>query len=388
MIRKSSGRGNGGTLPRFLLLLTFFLASGLLAGAEELRLTFLGDFIPHGALEELDRRAFADLAPYLRTDDLTFLNLETPLHPGRPPEGYPNFNAHPSFLIAALDGGVEVVSAANNHSLDQGVEGVDRTREVLREIRRDRKTFYHSGLRGWNGDAPEPAVMEVEGYRIGYLSVTQFLNNWPPGDPERMLNLVDRRNRERFLASLRPEQYDFFILAYHGNALEEYKQEPEPAKLRFFRELAELGVDLIWGHHPHVPQPPIWVDRGAERSLILPSTGNFLTGQGALLDQEEPDARGEHAPRNDGYLFRITVAPAPASSRLRITGLDLIPFTNAPAQIPGGRKATTFDRAAAEAPSDRWRSYYRARERILRDRAASYLRHASEADSPVVEATP
>ncbi len=359
----------------YLLLI---LASFQLPAQEELHLTFLGDFIPHGTLQGVDRRAFQDLERFLLGDDLTFLNLETPIHPGAPPEGFPDFNAHPRFLLAAVEGGVEVVSVANNHILDQGIEGVEQTRGVLFDMEREQESFYHSGLKGWEEGALKPTVLEIDGYRIGYLSVTQFLNHWPSGDPQDILNLVDGRNRHRFLEALRPKEYDFFILAYHGNAMEEYEPRPSAEKLRFFHTLAEIGVDLIWGHHPHVPQPPTWVNRGAESSLILPSVGNFLTGQGALLDAGNPDPLGPYAPRNDGYLFRVTLAPTPGSSRLRITGLDLIPFTNAPAEIPGGQKVTTFDRAAAEAPSEAWRQFYRARERILRDSAATWLRNLPE----------
>lgn len=175
------------------------------------------------------------------------------------------------------------------------------------------------------------------------------------------------------MEDLRPEAYDFFILAYHGDALEEYESYPLERKQRFLTSLARAGVDLIWGHHPHVPQPPASIDRGEERSLVLPSTGNFLTGQGLLLHPEQPDPESRHAATNDGYLYRVTLAPARESRSLEITGLELIPLTNASSSLPGGRKVTTFRRAVEEAPSAAWREYYRERERILQEQAAAWL---------------
>ena len=294
MIRSLSGRGN-----RPVAVLLFLLCFSIpIASEEPILLSFLGDLIPHGSLHRIEEGAFADLAPYLREDDLTFANLETPLHTGRPPSGFPSFNAPPSFAEAAVKGGVEVFGLANNHTLDQGPEGVAETAGAFRRLARKHPALRWSGLEGWGAGMPEPEVLLVRGHRIGFLSVTQFLNAWPE-EPYDMVNLLDGSNLDRFLQRL-PEltgSVDFFVLGYHGNALEEYRLKPAPEKERLMAELIEAGVDLVWGHHPHVPQTPRIV-------------------------------RG-----------------------------------------PGGRKVTTFPRAVAEAWSERWSSFYRQRERILRHAA-------------------
>ena len=52
-------------------------------------------------------------------DDLTIGNLETPICDDRPMEGFPNFNAKASLADAIVKSGIEVLSFANNHTLDQ-----------------------------------------------------------------------------------------------------------------------------------------------------------------------------------------------------------------------------------------------------------------------------
>lgn len=46
------------------------------------------------------------------------------------------------------------------------------------------------------------------------------------------------------------------------------------------RFAAENGADIILGHHPHVLQPPAWIERAdGRKSFVFYSLGNFLSGQ-------------------------------------------------------------------------------------------------------------
>lgn len=226
-------------------------------------LSFLGDLIPHGSLHRIDDLAFADLAAYLLEDDLTFANLESPLHPGRAPSGFPSFNAPPSFAEAAVKGGVDLFALANNHILDQGSEGMAETEGALRRLAREHPQLRWSGLEGWAEGIPQPERLLLKGYRIGFLSVTQFLNSW----------------------------------------------------------------------------------------------------------SEEPDPASSAAWTNDGYIYRVHLQANRETGELTYRTLELVPVTTAPSKAPGGRKVTTFPRAIAEAESERWASFYRRREEILREAA-------------------
>ena len=84
---------------------------------SRLRLTFGGDIMAH--IENF-RMAdysmiYADIEEIIKNDDLSFANLETPVHGGRPYESYPTFNVQPPYAQAAIDAGFDVFSLAFFH---------------------------------------------------------------------------------------------------------------------------------------------------------------------------------------------------------------------------------------------------------------------------------
>jgi poly-gamma-glutamate capsule biosynthesis protein CapA/YwtB (metallophosphatase superfamily) len=72
---------------------------------------------------------------------------------------------------------------------------------------------------------------------------------------------------------------DLLIVSLHWGV--EYAGEPTPLQRDQAGQLANAGVDVLWGHHPHVLQPAEWVDSedGSHRMLALYSLGNLLTDQ-------------------------------------------------------------------------------------------------------------
>jgi poly-gamma-glutamate synthesis protein (capsule biosynthesis protein) len=83
-------------------------------------LTFAGDIMAHTVNFMMDdyRRIYEDLRPVLTADDLSFGNLETPVADSLPMSTFPSFNVHSAYLRAAVDGGFDVFSLANNHAND------------------------------------------------------------------------------------------------------------------------------------------------------------------------------------------------------------------------------------------------------------------------------
>ena len=72
---------------------------------------------------------------------------------------------------------------------------------------------------------------------------------------------------------------DLLIVSLHWGV--EYAGEPTPLQREQGQQLANAGVDVLWGHHPHVLQPAEWVEAedGSHRMLALYSLGNLLTDQ-------------------------------------------------------------------------------------------------------------
>lgn len=80
------------------------------------------------------RGFFTNVKPILKEADWCWANLETPLLGGEKVyTGYPMFNAPPELADALKDAGFNIVTAANNHTLDRRERGALRTREVLKD---------------------------------------------------------------------------------------------------------------------------------------------------------------------------------------------------------------------------------------------------------------
>ncbi len=266
----------------------------------DLLLSFTGDMMAHIINYSMPDYSmiYRDIEKIMLNDSLTFCNVEFPVNRDIPQASYPVFNIHPEYVKAAIDAGVDVLSLANNHSGDQGTGGLKSTvgsmEAITWEYRRDydRKVYY-SGAKSNPQTEFSPVTIYKNGWKIGYLAVTQFSNVIP--EPGHML-LVDFRNREQsdeFISWIGKQtgNYDLFILGYHGGV--EYYTEPVKRKTEFFHELAAAGVDVIWGHHPHVVQPVEIFryddDSGTNSSLIMNSLGNFISGQGRIADPDLPE---------------------------------------------------------------------------------------------------
>lgn len=122
-------------------------------------------------LQEGTDAPLADVRDLLREADLTIANLESPLAEGGTPETRKAwaFVAPPSFVDVLTDGGVDVVSLANNHILDYGVSAMESTQEIL-----DEAGIVHVGVGQNIDEARAPRTVEVEGLRLGFLSYLEM----------------------------------------------------------------------------------------------------------------------------------------------------------------------------------------------------------------------
>ncbi|MFP4534672.1 MAG: CapA family protein [Spirochaetaceae bacterium] len=150
------------------------------------------------------------------------------------------------------------LSAACNHSLDFGAEGVRSTAEALR----GRGIAFH-GINGSAEEAQTAQLLVRRGITVALLSHTFGLNGWKaPADRPWIVNRtrlnypldrVDLSGMERQIAHARREGADFVIAQLHWGM--EFEHYPRPQQIEVAHALAEKGVDAIFGHHPHVLQP-------------------------------------------------------------------------------------------------------------------------------------
>jgi len=368
------GRARFCAVRLLFLLLAFGVPAFTIAaqpgGSNHLLLTFLGDIMAHTVNFRAPDYAAAYLPVrwLLERDTLTFANLESPVVPDRACSSYPSFNVGPDYLRAALEAGIEVFSLANNHAYDQGPEGIVSTLESVRAVgRASFRRIYCSGTRADPAEPFRPVEIAVDGARIGFLAVTQNLNLPEPQGYVLRVDYQIEAEVEAFFELLRPltAPYDLFVLSYHGGR--EYARQPEAARRRFFHRLLETGVDIVYGHHPHVPQEYELVERAEGRGLILYSAGNFISGMTWRLGPDEPDA--ERAWTGDSLAWVVSVS-FPAGER-SVERVWPVPITNV--RDPRGfMVVSTFPGLALQGLSDSWASFYRERSRQLQELLRSW----------------
>jgi poly-gamma-glutamate synthesis protein (capsule biosynthesis protein) len=225
------------------------------------RIAFLGDTLLGGeaqqTLEQLGYGyAFEGIAPLLSHSNLVVANLEGPVTHLDQPAGKLDtgrkrywYRAIPDSLKAMSEAGVGVVSLANNHVLDFGVEGLANTFDAL-----DAAGIAHCGA-GLNAEqARRPAIVRVGGCRIGFLSVMQrydmYVRERLYASPVRPGPMRMRSHRLREdVAELRQHVDLVVVLAHWGRNY----RPVSGRQRRLAAVLVEAGADLVIGHHPHVP---------------------------------------------------------------------------------------------------------------------------------------
>ena len=363
------------------LLVFLFLQFTLAAQTDEpgepgrLVLSFTGDLMAHSINYKMDdyEKIYHHVASVFQNDDLSFTNAEFPMDPGKPMASFPNFNIHPVYLEAFVNAGLDVFSMANNHMGDIGENSMIASFHAARELVEKteatlHRKLYFSGLSDTPSDDYSITEIEKNGWKIGFLAVSQKSNN--PADP-RLLYQIDylkQEQREPFLTwiSEKSADYDLFILSYHGGV--EYNFIPGNGKRDFFRSLIGAGVDIVWAHHPHVLQEVEIVDledRG--QGLILYSLGNFLSGQGRIIDEVLPEEEWSYT--GDSAIIQVIIDPetskaAPRAMVPQISEVHPIPTAN---YINPNREVIIYPLAELVVhplPSP-WDDFYRERNRIM-----------------------
>jgi len=329
-------------------------------------LSFAGDIMAHDVnyLNPAYEEIYRGVGSLLKHDLLSFGNLEFPVDASKPLQNYPRFNVHPSYVDAEVEAGFQIFSAANNHSSDQGPESILATADYLDSLR-SRTGAQWSGLRRHADDPMLPELIEAEGMRIGFLAITAFLNLDEGSSLVNRVNYHNPERRESFLEYIREirKLYDLFILSVHGGV--EYARLPDKDKHAFFHELIEAGVDIVWGHHPHVLQPwEMTARKDGRRALIINSAGNFISGQTWHMRPEE--VHTEIPFRGEGAVYRVNLVRSPEKGA-SIRGVTAVPVISYRDPGRGMVLASYTELITDEKMDPRWRQFYRLREKPLQE---------------------
>lgn len=262
--------------------------------------------------------------------DLRIVNLETPIVPERPVPTYTyetlHYNAPPEYLEALEGPGVSLVSLCNNHALDQGLEGLARTREVV--ARRGMVPLGGPSRGDELARVDVPAGAGAPPLSLEATAVTYGINHasgpGPGGVPVSRIGGA-RADGARWAPRWPTASADLRVLVPHWGY--EYEYFTTEAQRQDALELVRGGCDLVVGSSPHVLQPielvsidgadpdcPLQVVRGGPPrfGLIAWSLGNLATIMptlacrvGALVEVD--------------FLVREGLAPSPSAVRIHPT---------------------------------------------------------------------
>lgn len=270
---------------------------------------------------------FSDIKDFLNQSDFVVGNLETPITINNNElkcQQY-RFTSPIEFAKAVKNAGFNLVTTANNHCLDNGIEGIKKTIDSLNKIKLENTGISY-------GDE-ELKLHNINGIKIAILSYTygtnafsnnvylnnsdknikvnlfqkQELSNWWIRNLYLSSNLIiriirkifkllglfqlnkfvyerkesSRRQRQEIINKIKTYKEsgaDCIVMCMHEGG--QYNKEPIKRTKKTVKFLMKNGVDLIIGNHEHVIQPMKY----EEDKLISYSLGNFISTTGVIKE--------------------------------------------------------------------------------------------------------
>ena len=274
-------------MKKYLLIILslFYVYSFYGQEKQKVSLLFAGDAMQHKSQLDAARvkgggydysKYFNQIKDQIDSADISIVNFETTL-PGKAYTGYPNFGSPDEFAYALKDAGFDVFLTANNHCLDKGKKGVERTIMML-----DSMQVKHLGtyVNEEKKNVLYPMMIVKNDIRIGMLNYTYDTNGIPIQAPN-IVNLIDKKQIVSDIDMLKRMQPDIIVANMHWG--EEYKLKPSTEQKALADLLIKNGVRLIIGSHPHVVQPiDIRQNGDSIENIIVYSLGNFISGMKAV----------------------------------------------------------------------------------------------------------
>lgn len=237
---------------------------------------------------------FSYISPVIKSYDYFVANLE--MSCGGSEKGYstyPLFNIPDTIVDAAKKAGIDCLLTSNNHCYDSSEAGVLRTQEVIK----------NSGL-DYTGTITEAGqdnylVKEVNGIKFGFVCYTYetdsetgtAINGIKITDTAAsLINTFHYATLDKFytklgaqLDAMKAKGADVLVVYMHWG--EEYQLAQNSHQTKISQKLADMGVDVIVGGHPHVVQPVdlITSTDGLHKTVCVYSLGNFISNQRRAL---------------------------------------------------------------------------------------------------------
>lgn len=256
---------------------------------QSVKMIFAGDIMLDRGVESMVNKygggdwkfPFLKVADRLKTADVVFGNLEGPVSD----KGYKagsiySFRADPKAIEGLKYAGFNVMSCANNHMLDY-------TRAALEDtlVRMKEAGILCVGAGINEAEALSPKFLEIKSNKIAFLGYADFgIKPWLAGPQLSGLAEPTETNLKKGIEEANKAGANLVVVSFHFG--DEYQDAPNDRQKELARKAADIGADLVIGHHPHVVEP---VER-YERS----------SGGSALDEMFKPENMFNYSFRSDG----------------------------------------------------------------------------------------
>lgn len=265
-----------------------------------LQLGFVGDIMAHmtqvnAQLQQDGSYDFNEnyvwVKPLFEANDLMIGNLETTFAGAEIGySAYPRFNTPDALAQALANAGFDVLTTANNHMYDTGLSGLLRTIEIVKA-----QGIIPTGSQKALNETKHHLIVQ-KGIKLGIAAYTYesgrvrdmitingiavskgdeaLINSFDPSDIQ---GSVERFRTQ--VAAMRRDSAEVLIFVMHWG--EEYQTKPNAYQRALADSLNKLGVDLIFGSHPHVVQPTAYLldPQRNHTTYVAYSAGNFISNQ-------------------------------------------------------------------------------------------------------------
>ena len=245
---------------------------------SEVKILAMGDMIFHQPIVKNYRSndsydftpIFNNISSDINEADLAIANFEGSVNSNRKLSGFPLFNFPKETIYSLKNVGFDLLSTANNHALDTGLDGIAETISHINE----------SGMKNFGTlaeDGDKGIIVEKNGIKIGLISFTDTLNGMDSlmRDKEYSVNTF-AQDVKSDIQNLKDNSDIVIVYPHWGN---EYQLVPNERQIYLKTILQEAGADIILGSHPHVLQRYEVEDKNNKKYFTIYSMGNALSNQ-------------------------------------------------------------------------------------------------------------
>lgn len=243
----------------------------------------IGDVMLHSAQIGCDYSTFlSGIEDDLKSADIAIANMEFSLG-GAPYTGYPAFSAPDTYAEYAANTGIDIFLTANNHILDRGKKGLERTLSIYDGM--SGIDYAGTGTSDENFAEHNPLYIRAKGIKIALVNATYGTNaGITPGYPEiNCLTSMDAIGSQVREAKRNGAEY---VIAFPHWGYE-YKTRHNKFQQNQAQQMASSGADMIIGAHPHVVQDTGSVRTPEKTVPVFYSLGNAVSNMSAANTQVE-----------------------------------------------------------------------------------------------------